>query len=85
LLATALNPIDSMERNHTASGASALRSKAAALILRYEREAWRHYDAMLAAAKADAAKTPAMEMEKAVVSQFEIRFFRFGTRFGPDA
>jgi hypothetical protein len=59
-LATALVPIDSMERNHAASGASSLRSKAAALILRYEREAWRHYDAMLAAAKADAAKTPAI-------------------------
>jgi hypothetical protein len=49
-----LSRLDTMEREHAELGASGLRSKPAALILRYEREAWKRYDAMLIAAKADA-------------------------------
>jgi hypothetical protein len=43
--------VDRKDRLHAENGASVLGSKPAALIMRYERQAWQRYDAMLKVAK----------------------------------
>ena len=40
----ALTPIDTLDRQHAMQGDVALLSKPAKLLMRYERDAWRHYD-----------------------------------------
>jgi hypothetical protein len=57
--------IDDMERCHAEEGATGLLTKAARLILRYERDAWRHYDD---AAHALGRPTPVEAPTKAPVS-----------------
>jgi hypothetical protein len=62
--------VDRVERDHGERGASVLKSKPAALLLRYEREAWRRYDTMLLAARASgpqALPVPEVKLEQAVV------------------
>jgi hypothetical protein len=50
-LSGGLDRADHDAKGYTATAAFALTTKRAALVLRYEREAWKRYDAMLAAAK----------------------------------
>jgi hypothetical protein len=52
--------VDRKDRQHTETGASVLGSKPAALIMRYERQAWLRYDAMLKVAKESAPQAPAV-------------------------
>jgi hypothetical protein len=50
-LSGGLDRADHDAKGYTATAAFALTTKRAALVLRYEREAWKRYDAMLAAVK----------------------------------
>jgi hypothetical protein len=52
--------VDRTEREHSETGASVLGTKQAALIMRYERQAWLRYDAMLVVAKASGPQVVAM-------------------------
>ena len=65
-LSEGLDRVDQDAKGYTASAAFALTTKRAALVLRYEREAWKRYDAMLAVVKGPAA--PGAAPEKKVVS-----------------
>jgi hypothetical protein len=55
----AMAPLDDLDRRHAMAGASALLSKQAKLALRYEREAWKHYNDSMKELKAQSqAPTP---------------------------
>jgi hypothetical protein len=56
----ALAPLDEMERRRAMVGQSALLSKQAKLVLRYEREAWKHYWDSMKELKAQAPPTVAV-------------------------
>jgi hypothetical protein len=51
-------PLEEMNRNHAMLGSSALLSKQAKLLLRYEREAWKHYNDSMKELKAHAQTAP---------------------------
>jgi hypothetical protein len=51
-------PLDEMDRRHAMLGSSALLSKQAKLLLRYEREAWKHYNDSMKELKAHAQAAP---------------------------
>ena len=51
-------PLDDLARRHAMAGASALLSKQAKLLLRYEREAWNHYNQSMKDVKASKEFTP---------------------------
>jgi hypothetical protein len=58
--------LDDMERCHAEEGSTGLLSKPAQLILRYERDAWRHYDAAAhALGRPTQAESPARPPAKA--------------------
>jgi hypothetical protein len=62
-LSGGLDRVDFDAKGYTASAAFALTTKRAALVLRYEREAWKRYDAMLAAARGQAQPQAAPKKE----------------------
>jgi hypothetical protein len=64
-LSEGLDRVDFDAKGYTASAAFALTTKRAALVLRYEREAWKRYDVMLAAAKGQAQPQAAPKKEVA--------------------
>ena len=51
-------PLDELERRHAMLGSSALLSKQAKLLLRYEREAWKHFNDSMKELKAHAQAAP---------------------------
>ena len=74
---TELTRVDRREREHAETGASVLGTKQAALIMRYERQAWQCYDAMLKVAKESASPELAMPevvLESEVESNLEDEF-----------
>jgi hypothetical protein len=64
-LSGGLDRVDWEAKGYTASAAFALTTKRAALVLRYEREAWKRYDVMLAAAKGQSQPQAAPKKEVA--------------------
>jgi hypothetical protein len=66
-LSGGLDRVDFDAKQYTASASFALTTRRAALVLRYEREAWKRYDVMLAAAKGQA--KPQAAPKKEVKSQ----------------
>jgi hypothetical protein len=66
-------PLDEMERRHAMLGGSALLSKQAKLLLRYEREAWKHYNDSMKELKAHAQDAPPVEVAPAPAPVVESR------------
>jgi hypothetical protein len=64
-LSGGLDRVDHDAKGYTATAAFALTTKRAALVLRYEREAWKRYDVMLAAVKGQAQPQAAPKKEVA--------------------
>jgi hypothetical protein len=54
----AMIPLDEMDRRHAMKGDVALMSKRAQLLLRYEREAWKHYNQSMKEVKGQAPTPP---------------------------
>jgi hypothetical protein len=51
----AMVPLDELDQRHAMAGDAALHSKRAALVLRYERDAWKHFNQSMKELKAEAA------------------------------
>jgi hypothetical protein len=66
-------PLDELERRHAMLGGSALLSKQAKLLLRYEREAWKHFNDSMKELKAHAQDAPPVEVAPAPAPVVESR------------
>jgi hypothetical protein len=66
-------PLDELDRRHAMLGGSALLSKQAKLLLRYEREAWKHFNDSMKELKANAQAAPPVVVAPAPAPVVESR------------